>query len=172
MMKTPRLLTLLLGLSFLASSALGGARPLDGILITNATPGDEPAISKRLYELLQKDIVFIFDQDRKFEFAWESGTKLTDVPCPDGVFKPMIIVEDPKAIAAMCKKAESHDGLIVYEYDAKGRVARLKYFDYEGKERILIRLPLEADGPMKDSIFRHTRRAAIVAIGGAVDFNP
>jgi hypothetical protein len=168
---TTSLVSLLCLVTFLPS-AHGGARDLDKIVITNATSGEEPAISKRLYELLMKDIVFVLEQAEKYEFEWDSGVKLTSVDCPKGVFEPMIIAKNSKAIVAMIEKAKAWDGLIVYEYDAKGGSARLKLFDSEGREKLLIRLPLDRDGPMKGSILRGTRRAAIVAVGGAIDFNP
>jgi hypothetical protein len=50
--------------------------------------------------------------------------------------------------------------------------ARLKLFDYDGTELALIKLPLEKDGAMKDSLFKHVRRASKVALGHYVRFVP
>ena len=156
----------------LAVTTHAGDRNLSNFGATNATPGDEPAISQRLFELLVKDAETVLMGENDHEFAWNAGGSVKQVPCPAGLFKSMIIPSSEQAITALVGKHEVGDGLLVYEYDAKQKKARLKLFDSNGRERILVKLPLETDGPMKDSLLRDTRRKVMVAIGGAIDFSP
>ena len=61
---------------------------------------------------------------------------------------------------------------MVYEYDKAGKQVSLKLFDSSGREVLLIRLKLAQDGPMKNSLYRHVRRGAVVALGAAISFSP
>jgi hypothetical protein len=160
-------------LSLLLTTAIhAGDRSLSAFGATNATRGDEPVISKRLFELFVKDAEHVLMEKNEHGFGWRDGGTVKLVSCPDGLFKPMIIPSNKRAVANLIGKHKISDGLLVYEYGAGLKKARLKLFDSNGGERILIKLPLEPDGPMKDSLLRDTRRKAMVAIGGALHFVP
>lgn len=162
----------LLILLALALHLTAGSRHLDQIGITNATQGEEPEISKRLYELLIADTKIVLIQSSAFGFNWEPGIKLTQLPSTAKTFAPLITPKNKKIVAELIDKHKIYDGLIVYQYDQKQKVVRLKLYNYDGAELILIKIPIETEGPMKDSIYRVTRRATMVAIGGAVRFTP
>ncbi|SHJ23051.1 hypothetical protein SAMN02745181_1507 [Rubritalea squalenifaciens DSM 18772] len=168
-MALARLFLLYILLSGLSSA---GSRGLTAIGMINATPGEEPAISKRLYELLQNDARIIFLQSATLGFPWEGSVKIIRVPKSPDTFKALITPTSKKQVAKLVETHQAYDGLIVYQYDAQSGHARLKLFDSKGNERILVKLPLEKAGPMKGSLLRLTRRSALVAIGGSIDFVP
>lgn len=134
-------------LAFLSTFAFGGARPSKFYLV-NVSEQPMNKEGKRLFELIQKDIAELYNDD-KYEFAWESdGTTITTVKPTvlSGVFNRMIITKDKKKLDQVLEDLRASDGLIVFEYDLKGKYARLKHFDYQGKESMLIRLPLNEGG--------------------------
>jgi hypothetical protein len=63
--------------------------------------------------------------------------------------------------------------LIVFFHDPKNGFARLKVYDSEGKECLLLRLPLERSKfTMPTSLLKHHRRGALTSIGAAVRWRP
>lgn len=167
------LLVLITLVATLVSPLSAGSRPLTHIGITNATKGEEPAISKRLFELLVADTKVVLMQSPTFGFGWEPGIKLTEIPNTAELFNELASPNSQRVLRKLLQDQNLEDGLIVYQYDKKNKVARLKLFDhYDGSELLLIKLPLQPDGPMKNSLMRLARRSAIVAIGGSIRFNP
>ena len=76
-------------------------------------------------------------------------------------------------VSALFEKYGYPDGLVVFFHDPEGGYARLKLFSGDGKEALLIRLPLEGkDSAMADSLLKGHRRGALVAIGAAVRWGP
>lgn len=166
-----RLLSLLTFSLLLASSVLAGSRGLTDLGMTNATEGEEPAISKRLFELLVSDAKIVYLQSPTFGFPWEPSVKINEIPNSSSTFKALITPTHKNDVAKLIEAHKIYDGLIVYQYDKSGYV-RLKLYDSKGNERILVKLPLEKTGEMKDSLLRLTRRSALVSIGGSIDFVP
>ena len=157
----------------LTSHLHAGSRPV-AIGLVDATTGERTKEDKRLFELFVKDATEIFRSEKIYPFPWEpNGTVQTLPPrSVEGLFQKMLITDKNKQLAALALKHEVQDGIIVYEYDKAGKQARLKLFDAQGKERLLIRLKLAQKGAMKNSIYKATRRGAVIALGASVEFNP
>lgn len=164
-------LALIVSLLFLSITSHAGSRGLTALGMTNATEGEEPAISKRLFELLVSDAKIVYLQAPTLGFLWEPDVKITELPNTAGTFKALVTPTNKADVVKLIEKHEVYDGLIVYQYDKEGYV-RLKLYDAKGNERILVRLPLEKDGEMKGSLLRLTRRSALVSVGGSIDFVP
>ena len=153
-----------------------GSRGLE-IAFLDATTGKRSNASVRLGELLEKDIRSIFLDDRYADlFPWnEKDLKLAVIkPSEGGIkFDSLLNTKDSKKISAILLKKQTQDGLIVFFHDAKGGFARLKLFDSEGKECLLLRLPLEGKkSAMPSSLLKHHRRGALTSIGAAVRWSP
>ena len=146
-------------------------------MFLDATTGERSKASLRLAELLEKDIRQIYldpelaklfpwsEQDLKLRLMTSEKTGLT--------FDQLLNHKSPKAIASVFEKQKYPDGLIVFFHDQASGYVRLKLFDFNGKERLLIRLPLEGkDSAMPDSLLKQQRRGAICAIGAAVPWTP
>jgi hypothetical protein len=142
--------------------------------IVDISQGAPTKESKRLFELLEMDAREIYTKGVDHEFAWRKDESVIKKLEPGvlGVFEPMIIVKNQESLAKVIQEEKLSDGLIVFEYDRGAMQARLKLFDYDGTELALIKLPLEKDGAMKDSLFKHVRHASIVALGHYVRFVP
>jgi len=150
-----------------------GSRPGEFSLV-NVSKQPMNKEGKRLFELIQKDLMMLYN-DSKYEFAWEAnGTKIKtlDPSTFAGCFEPKITIKDKKKFSSIMSKLKSSDGLIIFEYDLKGRQVRFKHFSYHAKENILIRLPINNGGAMNLSLWKDSRRAALVALGQSFDFSP
>ena len=143
--------------------------------IVDISRGEPTKASKRLFELLQMDVKEIYTKGPKYKFGWNNdGSVITTVKSAalKGIFQPMIITDKKATLVKVIEQHKLYDGLIVFEYDHKSMHARLKLFDNDGTELALIKLPLEKDGAMKHSLFKHVRRASLSAIGSYVRFSP
>lgn len=164
----------LLVLSVLSNGLHAGSRPV-AIGLVDATAGERTKEDKRLFELFVKDAQEIFRSRRIYNaFPWDDGGKVTALPAKsvEGIFQKMLITDKHKQLAALALKHQVDDGIIVYEYDKQGKQARLKLFSADGKEALLLRLKLAESGAMKHSIYKETRRGAVIALGASVEFNP
>ena len=164
---------LILQLCFL-SSLHAGDRGLS-VGIVDISKGEPTKASKRLFELLVIDATTIYTTGEAYRFGWRTDESKVHTIKPElikGLFNPMIISTNKDALSEVILKQKLDDGLIVFEYDHKNMVARFKFFDIFGTELGLIKLPLEKDGAMKHSLFKHVRNATITALGFYVRFNP
>ena len=88
-------------------------------------------------------------------------------------FDRLVNPKNPKVIESVLEKHRISDGLIVFYYDRANGYARLKLYDRDGKELILVRFPLEGtNSAMKYSILKGHRRGALSAIGANVRWSP
>ena len=121
------------------------------------------------------DAIKIYTTGTEYQFGWNtSESKVTTMHSEPfkALFKPMILSTNKETLGKILRKNELWEGLIVFEYDHKAMKARFKLFDIEGNELALIKLPLEPDGAMKHSLFKHVRKAALTALGLNVRFSP
>lgn len=143
----------------------------------DATTGQRSAASLRLAELLEKDMRSLYvdpqftttfpwtEQDLKLQTLTSKKTKIT--------FDPLLNTKDHNRIEALCQHSEATDGLIVFFHDQAGGYARLKLYNADGKEALLLRLPLEKkDSAMPNSLLKAHRRGALIAIGASLHWNP
>ncbi|MDA7881914.1 hypothetical protein N9A94_06375, partial [Akkermansiaceae bacterium] len=154
---------------FLALPAFAGSRGVE-VAFLDATTGTRSKASLRLAELLVMDMRSLYLDDRYAEiFPWsEKDLKLHVIkPSEAGLtFDSLLNTKDSKKISALLLKKETQDGLIVFFHDPKNGFARLKLFDSEGKECLLLRLPFEGkDSAMPSSLLKHHRRGALTSIG-------
>jgi hypothetical protein len=167
------LIYLVLQLCLVSSLHAGDRGCFIGIAdITRSQPTKE---SKRLFELLQKDVIELYTKTPDHKFAWrQEGSRIVTVKNQflQGVFEPMITVSKKSNLKTAIEQQKLADGFIVFEYDHQSMHARLKLFDRDGTELALIKLPLEKDGAMKHSLFKHVRRASLRALGSYVRFVP
>jgi len=164
---------LILQLCFISSLYAGdrGCR----IGIVDISTGEPTKASKRLFELLQMDIKEVYTKGESHRFGWNTGESETLTVSPaklKGLFKPMILCSNKKALGKIIDDHKLWEGLIVFEYDHKTLNARFKLFDRDGQELILIKLPVEKSGAMKHSILKHIRRSTLTTIGFSVRFSP
>ena len=160
----------------LAFPVWAGSRGVE-LAFLDATTGERSKASLRLAELLEKDIRSLY-LDPRFDslFPWsEDDLKLAILKQGEGgiKFDALLNTTDNKKISALLLKKRTQDGLIVFFHDTKGGYARLKLYDSEGQECLLLRLPLE--GPksaMPSSLLKHHRRGALTSIGAAVRWSP
>ncbi|BDS07848.1 hypothetical protein NT6N_28880 [Oceaniferula spumae] len=169
-------LTLLLLLCCLPLAARAGSRGLD-IAFIDATPAHTTAEGKRLAELLVMDMKKLYSGDQVGKlFPWSENTVDLKVlhAEPLGLsFDNLINIKNPKKIGLMLAKNRVSDGLIVFYYDRTNGVARLKLFDGNGFELLLLRLPLEGkNSAMKYSILKGNRLGALAAVGANVRWSP
>lgn len=159
---------------FCLGNAHAGDRGID-IGICNITQGKQSKTCLRLFELLQKEIKELYSKGHNGDYAWSAEEFTPKNISPSKLkhlFKPMILLQDRKAFVKAYEKAGVSDGIIIYEYDNTNKNLRLKLFDYNGKELALIKVPLEKDGSMKDSVYKAKRRGIIHALGMCVEFSP
>lgn len=150
-----------------------------GVALTflDATTGERSQASLRLAELLEKDMHELYvDPKLDAVFPWNEQElelkKLT--PKTSGIsFDRLLNTGDGRKIEAYFQSAKSTDGLVVFFHDAENGCVRLKLYDWNGQEVLLLRLPLEGEGsPMADSLMKGHRRGALIAIGAAVRWSP
>lgn len=169
-------LNLLLLLTLLPMAAMAGSRGLE-IAFMDATPAHTTKEGKRLAELLVMDMrkLYAGDQVGKL-FPWSENyvdLKVLQAKSTGLSFDRLINTKNSKKIGAILQKNKASDGLIVFYYDRANAHARLKLFDSDGTELILLRLPLE--GPksaMKHSLLKWNRAGALAAIGANVRWSP
>ncbi len=143
--------------------------------IVDISTGEPTKASKRLFELLQIDAKKIYTAGKEYQFGWRTDESMVHTVNPasvKGLFKPMILCSDQKALGRILEQKKLWEGLIVFEYDHKTHHARFKLFDRDGTELALIKLPVERDGAMKHSLFKHVRSATLTALGHYVRFSP
>ena len=171
MMHVPRLLVFISAI--LTSAVSAGDRGIE-IGMVNVTQGEQSKECRRLFELLQMDVAQIFWKEKGHTWGWNVNSKMQVIPASElkGAFGSMIVVKKQSAINDLCEKREIWDGIIVFEYDKAAMKARLKLFDNTGKERALIKLPLEKGGAMKNSLLKHVRRGAVYVLASSVEFSP
>jgi len=156
--------------------AWAGSRGVE-LAFLDATTGKRSKASLRLAELFEKDIRSVYlDPNYATLFPWsEDDLKLAIVKKGEGgiKFDALLNTKDSKKISTLLLKKKTQDGLIVFFHDAKGGYARLKLYDWEGRECLLLRLPLEGSkSAMPSSLLKHHRRGALVSLGAAVRWNP
>lgn len=160
----------------LSIPVFAGSRGVE-LAFFDATTGTRSKASLRLGELIEKDIRSLYLDNRFADlFPWsENDLKLAVIkPGESGIkFDALLNTKDAKKISALLLKKKTQDGLIVFFHDAKGGYARLKLYDWEGKECLLLRLPLEGKkSAMPSSLLKHHRRGALTSIGAAVRWTP
>lgn len=156
--------------------AWAGSRGLD-IAFLDATTGTRSKASLRLAELLEKDMRSLFLDAKYAElFPWsEDKLKLEILTSKTTglTFDRLLNTKDTGKITAALEKSKTQDGLIVFFHDAQNGFARLKLYDSEGKECLLLRLPLEGiESAMPASLLKQHRRGAVTALGAAVRWTP
>jgi len=169
---------IILSLFCLSSISFGGMRPVE-LHLVNVTEAPLNKEGKRLFELIERDIRLIIN-DPKNSFGWEtseheenaSTVKTIDPSLVKGAFSPLTILKDKKKLQSVIDSLGASDGIITFEYDLKGMNLRLKHFDYETKESILIRIPLNKGGSMNLSVYKFKRQGALIALASSIDFNP
>ena len=174
-MKKQWLWALVLSL-LLPASLWAGSRGVE-LAFLDATSGTRSKASLRLAELLEKDMRALYlDPQIATVFPWnEQELKLKIIPSKDSgiTFDRLLNTKDVNKIQALFEKLENPDGLIVFFHDAESGFARLKLYSWDGKEAILLRLPLEGkDSAMPDSLLKGHRHGALVALGAAVRWSP
>lgn len=157
-----------------SSDAMAGARGI-ALGMTNITQGKQSKECKRLFELFQMDANAVYIKATGMDYPWtQEGSKIKVIPAAatSPLFNKMILLKKQTPLAKICQQQKLWDGIIVFEYDASQKKVRLKLFDSSGKELGLIKVPIQPDGPMKNSLLKHKRRAMIRALGGLVEFSP
>jgi len=170
-----KLITLLF-LTLLPMAGLAGSRGLD-IAFIDATPSHTTKEGKRLAELLVMDMKKLYTGNQVgVLFPWSENNATIKVlqAKPLGLsFDRLINTKTPSKIEPAMDKNEVSDGVIVFYYDRANGVARLKLFDRNGTELLLLRLPLEGKNSfMKHSLMKGNRQGALVAIGANVRWSP
>ncbi|MGB0775263.1 MAG: hypothetical protein ACPG32_10340 [Akkermansiaceae bacterium] len=161
---------------FTPIAAIAGSRGLD-IAFIDATASNTTPEGKRLAELLVMDMRKLYAAEKHAAlFPWSEDLikiKTTTAASAGLKFDRLLNTKDAKKIKLHLEKNRVQDGAVVFYYDRANGVARLKLFDSEGAECLLLRLPLEGKtSAMKHSILKHNRRGALVALGANVRWSP
>ena len=169
-------LTALLLLAVLPITCSAGSRGLD-IAFLDATSNNTTPEGKRLAELLVMDMKKLYGGDQVGKlFPWSENyveLKLIDPKAYTIKFDRLLNTKDQKKIAPLLAKNRVSDGLVVFYYDRKNSQARLKLYDSNGTELLLLRLPLEGkNSAMKHSLLKGHRIGALAAIGANVRWSP
>ena len=171
-----KILPLLVILVLFPAALQAGSRGLD-IAFLDATSSNATPEGKRLAELLVMDMKKLYASRKHAElFPW-SEDKIVVKPFTAAnagmSFDRLLNTKDGKKIVPFLDKHRVQDGLIVFYYDRANGFARLKLYDPDGKECLLLRLPLEGkSSAMKYSLMKGHRHGALAAIGAAVRWNP
>lgn len=173
---TKSLLTLFVLLSALSSCLHAGSRGV-ALAFLDATTGERSKASLRLAELLEKDMREVYlNPELASAFPWNEldlELKVLDSKKAGMSFDRLLNTQDSKKFSALFENLDNPDGLVVFFHDAENGFARLKLFNWDGEEVLLIRMPLEgADSPMPGSLLKSHRHGALVALGAAVRWNP
>ena len=168
--------TIILLLALLPMISMAGSRGLN-IAFVDATTSNTTKEGKRLAELLVMDMKALYTSNLVGEvFPWNENAaeiKILEAKAEGLSFDRLVNPKNPKAIENALEKHRVSDGLIVFYYDRANGYARLKLYDRDGKELILVRFPLEGtNSAMKYSILKGHRRGALSAIGANVRWSP
>ena len=130
----------------------------------DATTEKNSKAGLRLAELLEKDMRQLYlDPQMSNVFPWnEQNLKLQVLKAENvGVsFDRLLNTKDEKGIQGLFEGADHPDGLVVLFHDLEHGFARLKLYSQDGKEVLLLRLPLAGkDSPMRDSLMKGRRQA-------------
>lgn len=169
-------LTLLILTVILPITGYAGSRGLD-IAFMDATPSNTTKEGKRLAELLVIGMNQLYASEQHDGlFPWSENDIVIKQLAPKSLgmsFDRLLNTKDQKKIKPGLQKHRVSDGLIVFYYDRANGFARLKLYDTEGNELLLLRLPLEGENsPMKFSIMKGHRTGALAAIGANVRWSP
>jgi len=170
------LLALLFLLILQPLELLAGSRGVS-LAFFDATTGERSKASLRLAELLEKDMKALYtDPQIASVFPWSEQNLELKILKPSEVgltFDRLLNPKKEKTVASSFEKFPAPDGLIVFCHDAEGGFARLKLYNYDGSEVLLLRLPLEGkESAMADSLMKGHRQGALIAIGAAVRWGP
>ena len=163
-------------LSVMPMLAVAGSRGLD-IAFLDATASNTTPEGKRLAELLVMDMKKLYAERKHAElFPWSEDKIVVKAFKASGSgmsFDRLLNTKDGKKIRPFLEKHRVQDGLVVFCYDRANGYARLKLYDSEGVECLLLRLPLEGkNSAMKYSLMKSHRRGALAAIGANVRWSP
>ena len=169
-------LTILFIIALLPMASLAGSRGVS-LAFVDATASNTSPEGKRLAELLVMDMKKLYTGNLIGElFPWSENTldlKVVNAKAYNLSFDRLLNTKDSKKIELVLEKNHVSDGMIVFYYDRAHGVARLKLFDSDGTELLLVRLPLEGkNSAMKHSLFKWHRRGALTAIGANVRWSP
>lgn len=165
---------LLILLTLTPTSLVAGSRGVD-LAFVDVTTGPRSPASLRLAELLIKDMKQLYISPQLINiFPWsEDDLKLRNLKSTGLNFDRLLNTKDAKKISALFEKNANPDGLIVFFHDEAHGFARIKLYNYDGKELLLVRLPLEGKkSPMPSSLLKQHRHGALLAIGTAVRWSP
>ena len=160
----------------LVTSLSAGSRGV-ALSFLDATTGERSQASLRLAELLEKDMRALYeDPNLASSFPWSEQDlklKILDAGKTQISFDRLLNTKDGQKISALFNQPDATDALIVFYHDAAAGFARLKLYNWDGKELLLLRLPLEGeDSAMASSLMKTHRRGALIALGAAVRWNP
>ncbi|MBK1853980.1 hypothetical protein JO972_03345 [Verrucomicrobiaceae bacterium 5K15] len=170
-----KLATLFL-LALLPMTSLAGSRGVE-LAFVDASPPHTTPEGKRLAELLVMDMKALYTGNLVGGlFPWSENTldlKVVDPRAYGISFDRLLNTKDAKKIGPILEKNRVFDGMIVFYYDRANGYARLKLYDNDGSELLLLRLPLEGkSSAMKYSLMKGHRRGALTAIGANVRWSP
>lgn len=174
-MKKPILL-IAAALMLLPMISHAGSRGVS-LAFMDATASNNTKEGKRLTELLVMDMKKLYAGKLIGElFPWsENHVDLKVLPRGAGgvSFDRLLNTKNSKSIPKLLEKSKVWDGLVVFYYDRANGVVRLKLYDSDGSELMLVRLPLEGkNSAMKHSLMKWHRRGALTAIGSNVRWSP
>lgn len=163
-------------ITFAPASLTAGSRGVD-LAFVDVTTGPRSAASLRLAELLIKDMNRLYVSEELINvFPWnEDNLRLQNLEsAATGMgFDHLLNTKDTKKIPSVFEKFKIQDGLIVFFHDEANGYARIKLYNYDGKELLLLRLPLEGkESPMPASLLKGHREGALIAVGSSVRWSP
>lgn len=169
-------LTTLLLVTLMPLVAIAGSRGLE-IAFVDATPANNTPEGKRLAELLVMDMKKLYASPKHAElFPWSEDDiviKTANAAQVGLKFDRLLNTRDHAKIKLFQEKWRVQDGVVVFYYDRANGFARIKLYDSEGAECLLLRLPLEGKrSAMKHSLMKHIRRGALAAVGANVRWSP
>jgi hypothetical protein len=138
-----------------------------GLAFADLSAPETPKPGRRLAELLARDAATLDRGDGPAEIslvAHADAAELFTAGC-------RLEVKDRRALAGFVQ-AHAEDGLIAYCYDTARGEAVLAFFHYDGSERARVVFKLQRQDPMKGSMLRDQRLAALKALESAFDFGP
>lgn len=170
-----KLVTFLL-ITLLPMACLAGSRGVS-IAFVDATSSHSSPEGKRLAELLVMDMKSLYSGDQVGSlFPWNENAaevKVLNVQALGLSFDRLINTKSPSKIQSALVKNQISDGMVVFYYDRENGYARLKLFNGDGSELLLVRLLLEGESSaMKYSLMKGARRGALSAIGSSVKWGP
>lgn len=163
-------------IALLPMASLAGSRGVELAFIDASPPHTTPE-GKRLAELLVMDMKQLYKSDLVGKlFPWSEYTvdiKPINAKAYGLTFDRLLNIKDPNKIGLALDKNRISDGVVVFYYDRANGFARLKLYDGDGTELLLLRLPLEGkSSAMKHSLMKWNRHGALSAIGANVRWSP